>query len=528
MPEWGRTVGRKTIGGNEVQILEPRPHSVLAFLAEAQKWGGRDFIVYGGRRISFERFVAATHRAADYFAGLGIGPGDVVLVNGANSPEWLLAFWGLIRHGAIVAQGNAWWSGAETIAALERLDAPVLIADSRRRAELPETKRRVIALEALETLFEGGCDAPPLDLAGDEDAPAILVFTSGTTGTPKAATLSHRAVVACLHNIYCHRGKLPDEFQPGDPQMALFCCSPLFHVGGLLLQSQALLNGHKLVLMEGRASGEAMLDIIETERVNIFLTVPTLLARVVDHPDAPRRDLESVVSFSAAGAAVNPDLMEKARGIFPSARQGGGSTYGMTESGGSVTMIAGPDYLAHPGSAGRALPACELKIGAPNDDGEGEILIRAPSNMSGYWGQDDETIIDDEGFLHSGDLGRIDADGYLYVTGRSKDIIIRGGENVSPALIEQRLTDHPAIAEASVIGLPHDDLGEEVAAAVVFKPGCSATEAELSAFVGDALAYFQVPTKWWLRAHPLPTNAAGKVLKTELRSTFPASQRKAS
>jgi long-chain acyl-CoA synthetase len=522
MADWGRNIGKKHIGGYQVQILEPRPVSILAMLAEAGKWAGREFIVYGGRRVSFAQFISATQAAAARFSEAGIQRGDVVLVNGANSPEWLLAFWGLARLGAVVAQGNAWWSASEVSQAVELLNARALFVDERRRGTATNScQTTVLALEDLEVLFDVHAAPGATDATSDEEAPAVLVFTSGTTGKPKAAVLSHRAVIACLHNIYCHRGKMPDEFKPEDPQLALFCCSPLFHVGGLLLQCQALLSGHKLVLMKGRASGEVMLDIIESERVNIFLTVPTLLARVVDHPEAQLRNLTSVVSFSASGAAVNPELMEKARRVFPSAQLGSGSTYGMTESGGSVTLIAGAEYLEHPGSAGRALPACELLIREPDAEGVGEILIRTPSAMTGYWGWAAEQVIDDEGCIHTGDLGRLDDQGYLYVTGRSKDIIIRGGENVSPVLIEQRLYEHPAIAEAAVIGLAHEQLGEEVAAVVVLKPDARVAASELARFAGEALAYFQVPTRWWLRHEPLPTNAAGKVLKSELRSSWP-------
>jgi long-chain acyl-CoA synthetase len=519
---WGRNLATKRLGAYEVRILEPRPTSLLAFLAEAAKWSQREFVIYDGRRISFAQFIAATEAAAQVFAQAGIRAGDVVLLNGANSPEWLLSFWGLIRLGATVAQGNAWWSASEVIHAIELLSARALIADERRRALVTGSCAPIVlALEDLAPLFNPRDAAGPINLAGDEEDPAVLVFTSGTTGKPKAAVLSHRAVVACLHNIYCYRGKLPQEFQPDEPQRVMFCCNPLFHIGGLLLQSQALLSGHKLVLLKGRASGEVMLDIIETERVNILLTVPTLLSRVVDHPDAGRRNLSSVVSFSAAGAPVNPELMEKARRVFPSALQGSSSTYGMTESGGSVTMIAGTDYLAHKTSAGRPLPACELRIGAANADGVGEILIRAPSAMTGYWASQDP-IIDEQGWIHTGDLGCLDAEGYLYVTGRSKDIIIRGGENVSPVVIEQRLSDHPAVAETAVIGLAHPTLGEEVAAVVTLKAGAEAMPAELARFVSEKLAYFQVPTRWWLRREPLPTNASGKIMKAALRSSWPS------
>jgi long-chain acyl-CoA synthetase len=168
------------------------------------------------------------------------------------------------------------------------------------------------------------------------------------------------------------------------------------------------------------------------------------------------------------------------------------------------------------------LPCCELQILDADAAGVGEILVRTPSAMSGYWGQPEANIVDRDGWIHTGDLGRNDAQGWVYVTGRAKDIIIRGGENVSSVAIEQRLLKHPAVLEAAVVGLPHADLGEQVGAVVVLRNGRAATNAELAAFAGETLAYFQVPEHWWVRADPLPTNAAGKVLKTRLQSEWTA------
>jgi long-chain acyl-CoA synthetase len=519
--EWGRSIAEKGVGSYRVKILHPRPRHLQSILTEAQKWGDREFLVFASRRVTFSRFIRALGHCAKVIRGAGIKSGDVVLLNGSNSPEWILAFWALVSIDAVVAQANAWWSASETTMAMNMLGARYLIADEKRRADLRDAYD-VLPMEALEECFDiqGAYDIDrPIP---DEERPAVLIFTSGTTGNPKAAVLSHRAVIACLHNIYAYRGRLPDEMLPSDPQMSLFCCNPLFHVGGMLLQCQTLLSGHRLVLLEGRATGGAMMEVIERERINIWATVPTLLSRVVEQAQAKGKILGSVSSVSAAGSMVSTELMERASEVFPSAQNNRGSTYGMTESGGSVTMINGAEYLSHVGSAGKPFPTCDLRIANPDESGEGEIWMRAPSAMTGYWGLQ-EQIIDDNGWIHSGDLGRIDGTGYLYVTGRKKDIIIRGGENVSVMSIEQRLNQHPAVVEAAVVGLPHADLGEEVAAAVLLKPGATTTSRELAEFVSSKLAYFQVPTRWWLRDQPLPTNAAGKVVKEELRANWPPS-----
>lgn len=525
MSSWGRNVEEKNVGSYRIKILHPRPGHLACVLAEAQKWGDREFIVFDRRRISFRQFLSASGRAAERLRRAGIAPGDVVLLEGANSPEWMLLFWGLVRIGAVVAQGNAWWSADETAAAVRLLSARCVVADEKRRALLGSFPERLtlLAIEEFEACFEMKSEDTVIAVpSGDEERPAVLIFTAGTTGKPKAAILSHRAVIACLHNIYTHRGRLPHEMTPGDPQRSLFCCNPLFHVGGLLLQSQTLLSGHRLVLLKGRATGKTMIDLIERERVHLWSTVPTLLSRVVEQAQASGITLPSVIGISAAGSMVSPELMERAATVFPSARNNPGSTYGMTEAGGSVTMIGGADYLAHPSSAGRPFPTCELRVATAHADGEGEILIRGPSAMTAYWGEA-EQIIDEDGWIHSGDLGRIDGDGYLYVTGRTKDIIIRGGENVSAAVVEQRLSEHPAVLEVAVVGLPHADLGEEVGAAVVLRREATITTKELATFVGSSLAYFQVPSRWWLRDEPLPNNAAGKIIKHLLRASWPSS-----
>ena len=531
MPDWGRSIGEKCVDTYKIKIYEPRPHSMLAFLQEAQKFGTREFIVFAGRRISFQRFIAATGRAANRLEALGVVPGEVVLLNAANSPEFLLLEWGLLRAGAVVAQANAWWTATEFGDAVELVGARLVIADARRRSLVESDPRlrqaTVIALEDYADCFDGE-DAPESIVFPDrdEEAAAVLIFTSGTTGKPKAAMMSHRAIVAVMHNIYLYRGRTPDEIGSDEPLLSTFCCTPLFHVGGILAQAQALLGGRRLVILDGRAEGGRMLEIIERERINIWGAVPTLLSRVLDHPDAATRDLSSVVAISSSGSMVNPALIVRARSIFPSAKAGASSTYGMTESGGSVTMIDGQDYVHRPTSAGRAFPTCEVRIDQPDAEGTGEILMRTPSAMTGYWGRSD-SLLDAEGWIHSGDLGRLDAEGYLYVTGRSKDVIIRGGENLAASVVEDRLNEHPTVAEAAVVGLPHDQLGEEVGAVVVLRPGTAATAEELAAFVGAALSYFQVPTRWWIRGEPLSTNAVGKIVKPELIASWAERETKA-
>ncbi len=528
MSAWGRDIGEKQIGAYRVKILTPRPPSVLAFLNEAQKWGDREFIIFDDRRISFRQFIAASSAAAERFKALGFGKGDMALLNAANSPEFLAAFWGVLRCGGVVVLGNAWWSGVEAEASTRDIDVRLVIADAKRRA-LASGRARLetlptIAVESLASCFTAS-DVGGLHYAdADEEAPAALIFTSGTTGRPKAAILSHRALIACVHNIYHFRDTLPHEIPAYAPQVNLFCCTPLFHIGGVLLQVQSLLSGHRLVLLHGRADGGRILDVLAREKVHVLSTVPTILARILDHSDFAAYDLSNLKTISAAGSMVSPELIKRARRGFANAGLATGSTYGMTESGGSVTMISGADHARKPTSAGRPFATCEVSVKDADASGEGELLIRGPSNMSGYWNRPEENLIDAEGWIHTGDLGRIDSDGFVHVTGRSKEIIIRGGENMAASVIEECLTEHPAVLEAAVIGLPHEELGEEVGAILVLRPGARVDRAELSQFVAERLAYFQVPTRWWLREEPLPTNAIGKVMKPALRAAWPEGQ----
>jgi long-chain acyl-CoA synthetase len=449
------------------------------------------------------------------------------LLNGANTPEFLAIFWGIHRLGGVVALGNAWWSADEIVTATGSIGLRAVVSDAKRHALIADKAAFAdipkMHIEDFAKAFAGERSGGEIGRREwDEERPAVLIFTSGATGRPKPAILSHRALIACIHTLCLFRGKMPNEMSSTTPQMSLLCSTPLFHVGGTLLQLQALLSGHRLVILGGRADGSKLLQIMERERINIVSTVPTLLSRIIDHPDFEKYDLSSVSVFSAAGSMVSPDLVARARARFPNSSLSSGSTYGMTETGGSVTMIGGPDHVRKPTSAGKALATSELRIASPDESGEGEILIRTASAMTGYWGLPEANLIDADGWLHSGDLGRIDEEGFLHVTGRSKDIIIRGGENVAASVIEDRLVEHADVTEAAVIGLPHHDLGEEVGAVVVPRPGARIDPEELARFVRDALSYFQVPSRWWVHEQPLPTNAVGKVLKPLLRDNWPA------
>jgi long-chain acyl-CoA synthetase len=249
-----------------------------------------------------------------------------------------------------------------------------------------------------------------------------------------------------------------------------------------------------------------------------------MVSRVLNDPTIEGRDLSTVRAISLGGAPVLPELVARVKARFPNVERGVSQVYGLSEAGGTLTAASGRDLVERPGTAGRALPVVELRIDRPDEKGTGEVVARTPTQMLGYWGRRPDPAadcIDAEGWLHTGDVGHIDGDGYLFITGRLKDLIIRGGENIASTHVEDVLLKHPAVREVAVCGRPDPDLGEIVAAAVVVDPDNPVTVAELREFAAGHLAYFEVPTSWWLRTDPLPANDVGKVRKGDLVAAWP-------
>jgi long-chain acyl-CoA synthetase len=308
------------------------------------------------------------------------------------------------------------------------------------------------------------------------------------------------------------------------PTVSLFT-SPLFHVSGLhsgLVTS--MLAGSRIVMVEGRFEPEKALRLIQDEGVTLWATVPTIVWRVCEWPGRGDYDTSTVTSIAFGGSPSADELQRMVRDTFPSIRGGASNIYGLTEASSSATVLSPVEALERPGTVGRPVPTVRIKI--VDDDGAelgpgraGEVLVSGPTIMAGYWGKPEETAksIDADGWLHTGDIGMLDADGYLSITDRAKDMIIRGGENIYCVEIENRLVEHPAIADAAVIGVAHAELGEEVKAVVQVEAGCSITEDEVQRWVGEALAPFKVPAHVELVDDKLPRNASGKLLKNVLR-----------
>jgi long-chain acyl-CoA synthetase len=519
---WGTEVVR---GGGPVPFLvyEKRRRRVTELFEDAARWSGRDHLVQGRRRVTFGAMTAAADRVAGHLAERGLGPGDRLLLLAANSPEWVISLWAGLRLGAVVAPANRWWNTDEITHAIELTAPAVIIADTEITKLIPARIGAAVVPAEEVRAWEDPADSaqPPFPKpSGGEDDPALIIFTAGTTGLAKAAVLAHRSVIANLQNLLVVSRRLPHQLRGDRPPEVILQSGPLFHIGGVQSLLLAMLGGNTMVFLEGRFDSGQVLDIIERERVSIWGAVPTMAIRVLTDPTLPGRDLSAVRSISLGGSPVTPELSDRLRAAFPAVRRGVSTIYGMTEAGGTVAAASGALMAEHPQAAGRPLPVVEMRIGQPDEVGTGEIIVRTPSQMLGYWGEAGEggrEVIDADGWLHTGDLGRID-DGLLYVTGRAKDVIIRGGENIAASHVEEVLHQHPAVAAVAVLGLPDADLGEIVGAIVQLR--AAATVAELTGFAAVRLSRFQVPARWRLQEEPLPMTDAGKIAKHELRTAW--------
>jgi len=517
--------------GERMPVFKDRKRSLRQLLEESANHGDAEYAVLGERRLSYAehlRLVAATARVlAERY---GVQKGDRVAILAENHLEWLIAFWATVSLGGVVAALNGWWTADEIGHALDLTQPKVIIGDRRRLARLGAMSVPVLEIESDFPAILAGAGDPTLPPASiDEDDPAVILFTSGTTGRAKGAVSTHRGIVGFVQVAFLrgyasmlHAASEGTSGPPSPPTCALVTV-PLFHLSGLYAGAVMMMAvGAKTVWRLGRFEPEDVLKLIERERVTTWAGLGSMAPRVLGHPDLERYDLSSIRNFGSGGAPTSPALQERMRRAAPNGAQGVGLGYGSSETVTAVAMIGGDELVAHPTSVGAPQPTHQIEIrdaeGRALPEGEqGEIFVRIPYNMREYWGDPAATAktLHAGRWLATGDVGYL-RDGRLYINSRARDLILRGAENVHPAEIEHRLEEHPSVAEVAVVGVDHPELGQDVKAIVVPRAGATVDFDALARFVGQTLAPFKVPAVWEVRAEPLPRNAAGKVLKNVL------------
>ncbi len=545
----------REVGGAPVRVYDNAMTDMRAVWAMSAPHGDKDYLVYGDERYSYAEAHArvralAHHLRTEHCAG----PGTRVAISMRNYPEWVLSHWAAMSVGAAVVGMNSWWTRPEMEFALRDCEPVALITDGERLQRLGPGRGEAPLIVARHggdlppgaRLWESVADPsaapdalPEADIDPDDDA--LIFYTSGTTGTPKGAQLTHRAVVHNLFNMIfltacgdaarARRTARSGDGDDGDdgpapeaPPVTAMLPVPLFHVTGCnCVMHTVTIAGGCLVMMYRWDAAEA-LRLIEREGVTVFTGVPSMSREMLQHPDWESTDTSSLRSMGGGGAAIPTDLVRRIDDGLSQGRPGVG--YGLTETAGVATAISNEFYVANPSSVGPLVPCMEARVvdedGATLDPGRrGELLLRGPNVMKGYLNRPDataEAIVD--GWFRTGDIAEIDADGWIYIKDRIKDVVIRGGENVHCSEVENAIYELDEVAEAAVFGVPDERLGEEVAAAVVLAPGAELDEAALAGHLEGRLARFKHPRRVWFLDEPLPRNANGKFLKRELRDRF--------
>jgi acyl-CoA synthetase (AMP-forming)/AMP-acid ligase II len=520
--------------GHDHMVFARRPRTLREMLdTQAASTPDLPFLISPGRQWTYReaaRDIDAT--AAALSERYGVAVGDRVAIVAANQAEYAILMWAAVTLGAIVTSLSGWWTAPELEYGIS-LAAPRLIAgDSRRLARLEGAAvpdgvpvRLLDELQAEAREF-GGKALPRPGIS--EDSPAVILFTSGTTGRPKGATLSHRNIInfAMVNRFGAAVARalapVPGPVPPGPPpRNCSIVSSPMFHVSGMIavLITGAAFPTTLVFPAPGPWDPVTWLELTDRHKVTTWSGVPTQFWRLLRHPDIDAYDISSVLTVGSGGAVFPPELVRELHSRFPRVRFGNG--YGMSETVGLGTLTGGEAFVLTPESVGPAQPTVEVQVrdsrGAVLPEGEiGEICLRSPSVFLGYWNDEAATraALVDNRWYRTGDFGRI-AGGLLFLESRRRDLILRGGENIYPIEIENRLVEHPDIDDAAVIGVDHLELGQEPKAFVVPRPGSSLTEQQVRDWCAAALAAFKVPVSVEFRT-ALPYTETGKLMKSKL------------
>lgn len=559
-------VGVASINGNETKIWKNAPLTLRQIFDLSLNHAPKEFLVYEGQRVTFDEHYRNASTLATRLLDAGVIKGDRVAIIARNLPEWVCSFWAGVICGAVVVPLNAWWSSEELAYGLADSGASIVFVDAERLErlrpvldDLPELTTvvvfndedhpftpgtphaRVRITTFADFLGDVGPSAIPPDVDIEADDDATMLYTSGTTGRPKGAVGTHRNAITNMMNLFyvAQRQALrfPDQVAGAGEAFptSYLLHVPLFHATGLLsIVVPNTAAGAKLVLTHHFDAGQA-LDLIASERITNFGGVPTIVMQILDHPTFSHYDTSSIRSVSYGGAPAPPELVKRITAAFALGLPGNG--YGLTETSAAISMNIASDYVLRPESCGTALPVNEVAIvpegfagDEPTDDLArgpdvvGELWIKGPNVVRGYWRKPDATRETfSKGWLHSGDIARIDDEGFIFIVDRVKDMIIRGGENVYSVLVEAAIFELSDVADCAVVGVPHPTLGEEVAAVIVLRPGHAMDAEEVTRHVAQRIARFSAPTRIFFRVEPLPRNPQGKVLKRDLRDSLVAS-----
>ena len=528
-------------GADGVCYYKQAPTTLVEALAVARQHGDREFLVYEGERRSFNQLMDEADAIAVAMQAMGIEAGDRVGLAMRNYPEWMAVFIAVSSIGAVLVPVNSWGRPAEIIQALDDAAVRLAFCDQARYDGVaqwleqsgiaaviarPDTRDDPRGMVSFTAAFQGQA---PQAVPVDGDDLALIMYTSGTSGVPKGAASTHRALCQALYNLefsaaaaaMCNMDAISAMLARGYEPTSLLAV-PLFHVSGCHAQFLANLRAGRRIVMMYKWDVHKAIEYIEQERITAVVAAPSMVLDLMEAPAFDRADTSSLFAIGIGGAAPPPRVAALLREKMPGNFSGTG--WGMTETNAQGASLTGSAFEHRPGSAGIPHPIVDIRIcdeaGADLAAGEtGEIWVRGPMNIREYWHRPEANAAEfRDGWLKTGDIGFVDSEGYLYLADRAKDMIIRGGENIYPAQIESQLLELPAVWEVAVFGLPHERLGEEVAVVVALHPGQSLNEQQLLDFARANLAAYQVPTRVFFSAEPLPRNATNKVLKRELKA----------
>jgi acyl-CoA synthetase (AMP-forming)/AMP-acid ligase II len=538
----------EVVGGVSYKnVIVSAPVTMKEVWAQAAPHGDKEFLIYEGERWTYTQLL---QQAASFGHQLvheyGVKKGDRVAIAMRNYPEWMTAYIAITSIGAVAVTLNSWGQAQELEYGLTDADVRVVFCDQPRldliadklvgldikaivaRPDIGSQPDNTVSVADL-IAGQEGVTMPQVDICPEDNA--MMMYTSGTTGQPKGALSTHWALCQAIANFEAiamamamiNPEAMEAMFSTGfEPAQML--AVPLFHVSGCHAVFLTAFKAGRKVVMMYKWNVENALKLVESERVTFFSAAPSMLLQILESPLLERCDVSSLFSLGGGGSATPPKVSRLIQQRFPSGYPGTG--WGLTETNAIGTSFTGKPFTQKPGSAGFKHPGAEIE--ARDDDGNvlpagiaGELWIKTPSMVKEYWHRPEANAADfKEGWFNSGDLGYFDSEGYLFMSGRAKDMIIRGGENIYPAEIEAVISDHPRVEEVAVFGVEDQQLGEVVAIAVVARGGETLSGDDIKAYAAERLARFKVPEYVWLLDKPLPRNDTGKVLKKDLKVEY--------